>query len=144
MALESTSRLSVTEKTLFKPEMFSLLPPGSRRMQPGEYLVIIGPNFDNFLRKKLGENWRGITPKAHNYHFNSLCLERILEPFYEIVKWRSEEGPYGLETLLEYVSRDQAESLFADLEGSELTVAARKPLPSGLNPTEFKTYNISR
>lgn len=103
-----------------------------RILKPDGVIVGFVPNFDSFLRKKLGIHWAFVQPENHYYHFAAPVLLRLFETAGFSVEFASEEGHYGEdghygnEEIQKHLSPSETREVHKNLGGSELIFVLNK------------------
>lgn len=98
-----------------------------RILAPDGFFLVMVPNWNAYLRRKMGRDWHWISPNDHYNYFTPDVLRRELESAgLAVTELFSEEGHYGEETLRMYVPEKGVQELYKGLEGSELVAFCTK------------------
>jgi len=98
----------------------------ARILKPQGVMLIIVPNYNSYLRRRLGTGWRWLNTSNHYYHFTQEVLNNVLASHFDILQWRSEEGHYEDKTISGFLEPAERSACYQAIEGSELIVIARK------------------
>jgi cyclopropane fatty-acyl-phospholipid synthase-like methyltransferase len=94
--------------------------------QTGIFMCIV-PNFDSYLSRKTGLHWKWLTPEDHYSHFTPVVLRNLLrQEGFQILRLFSEEGHYGMDEIKRYLSDNQIQEMYNNLQGDEIIIIAEK------------------
>jgi len=97
-----------------------------RVLRSGGVVVGTVPNFDAYLREKLGRRWAWLDPESQAFHWRPAVLGRELDALgFDVEMWTS-EGRYGPAALIDLLGEDEATKMERQGRGSEIGFIARR------------------
>ncbi len=97
-----------------------------RILKPQGILIIRTPNFDSYLRTIQRRNWPFLDPDCSSCHFNRQTLEKMLLPFFDILKFVCHEDEISRQITSKIKTEEEIQKLEKDFQASQLLVIARK------------------